>query len=259
MNRYFRRGSLVMIPCFAVVGYVMWAEIAKQKNLEALRNRQATPRPAVEPLENEPAEEEEVELTAEQILDLATQRWETIDDYHCTTVVFLRRGDETDEKVLDVVFKRPSLYRNTVIEGDNQGAVVTLNAEGVIHGKHGGALSLIVLTLESDDERLRGLRGRRFFETAWGIEIQELRDAVAAGWQLTRGSDEDLDGSPCYVVVGSGEAAESDMTNRQFWFDQQTHLLRRLIDSADDVLVRDAKFINVELNANPEGETFRLK
>jgi len=262
MNRYLRRGTLVLMPCVAVVAYVLWSEMAEQRNLTALRNRKATPPPAVEPLGSEsPAaeEEEEVELTAEQILDLASQRWETIEDYHCTTVVFLRNGDEEDNKVLDVVFKRPSLYRNTVIEGDNLGAVVTLNSEGVIHGKHGGALSLLVLTLKPDDDRLRGLRDRRFYETAWGIEIQEFRDATAEGWQLTRLPDEDLDDSPCYVVAISGEATDTDMTDRQLWIDQQTQLLRRLVDSAGEVLVRDAKFINVELNVDPAEETFRLK
>jgi len=249
------------MPCVAVVAYVVWSEMANRRDLEALRHRDATPPPVVEPLasESSAAEEEEVELTAEEILDLATRRWEAIEDYRCTTVVFLRDGDETDEKVLDVVFKRPSLYRNTVIEGDNLGAVVILNSEGVIHGKHGGALSLLVLTLKPDDKRLQGLRGRRFFETAWGIEIQEIRDAIAEGWQLSRLPDEELDGSACYVIAVSGETAESDLTDRQLWIDQQTHLLRRLVDSGSDTLLRDAKFVNVELNVDPGDEMFRLK
>lgn len=263
MNRYLLRGLLVLVPCLAAVGYYAWAEKTKQDEMAALRNREVSPPPVVEPLESETAavdeEEPDVELTADEILGLAEERWGTIDDYHCTTVVFLGRGEETDNKVLDVVFKKPNLYRNTVVEGDNQGAVATINPEGVIHGKQGGLLSMIVLTLEPEDERLTGLRGRRFFETAWGVEYQEVRDAVAGGWELTRLEDQELDGDPCYVVAATGESEDTDMTQRQIWIDQETHLPRRLYEFAGDDVVRDAKFINVELNTNPGKETFTLK
>ncbi len=262
MNRYLRRGAFVLVPCIAVLAYVYWAEIRNQEELAALRNREATPPPVVEPLESEaesPEEETPVELTAQDILDLAYERWDTIDNYHCTTVVFLRKGDETDNKVLDVYFKKPSLYRNTVIEGDNQGSVATINAEGVIQGKQGGVFSLIVLTLEPTDERLTGVRGRRFFETAWGLEYQELSDLVAAGWKLERLPDEEFEGSLCYVIEASTDTPETDMTHRQMWFDQETHLPRRFFELQGEEVLRDAKFINVELNIDPEPGTFQLK
>lgn len=262
MNRYLRRGTFVLVPCLAALAYVYWSETNQQEELAALRNRKVAPPPVVEPLESEAASSEEeapVELTAQQILDLAYDRWDTIDNYHCTTVVFLRKGDETDNKILDVHFKKPSLYRNTVIEGDNQGSVATINAEGEIQGKQGGVFSLIVLTLEPTDERLRGVRGRRFFETAWGLEYQELSDLVASGWEFARLPDEEFEGSLCYVIEASTDAPETDMTHRQMWFDQQTHLPRRFFELEGDEVLRDAKFINVELNLDLEDETFQLK
>jgi len=259
---------LILVVLFGIITvFVLRNRATSQAEVARLRNRVAD-RDAlkVEPAathETEEAEEDEEptppELTAEEILALAEARWETIDDYHCTTIAFTRNGDETKDQVLDNIFKKPALYRTVEIEGPNAGSTVTYNAEGVIHGQRGGLLAGLVLELEPDDERIRSLRGRRFFETAWGLEFEEAREAVASGGELVRLDDQELDGTMCYVIAVNSEPDQSGLTEQQFWIDRETHLLRRRLDFEGDTVVRDAKFINVELNVNPDESIFSQK
>lgn len=263
MKRFMQLMAAVLAGGLVLGGYVWWSQSAEQQRLSELRNRRVEPietAPASleTPAENEENDEAEV-LSAGAILESAEAKWDEIQDYHCTTISFARQGDETDDKVLDIVFKRPALYRSTVIEGDNQGAVVTYNRDGVIHGMRGGALSLIVLTLEPDDERLRSLRGKRFFETAWGNEMEDLREFLAEGWTLERLPDADLDGRACYVISAQGTSADNPVTRSDMWIEKSTHLLRRCVEYEGETLVRDAKFTEIEINADPDDAQFSLK
>jgi len=260
-----------VLACIGIGGYVWRSESTKQRELEQLRSRRVETVPSANPTDdvrangatNDDRETNdapiEKRLTAEEILDLAEARWEEIRDFHFTSVVFCRAGEETEHKILDVIFKKPALYRNTVIEGDNEGAVVTYNAEGVIHGRRGGILSVIVLTLKPDDERIRSLRGRRFYEIAWGIELGEMRDYIAAGWTLQRLDDAEMDGLLCYVVAAEGTSEETTLTRSEIWVEQATHLVRRRLDYEGDVLVRDDQYTQIEINTDPDESLFSLK
>lgn len=258
---------IAVLACAGIGGYVWWSESAGNRELEQLRERRVESLPTVQPVsgesgDGETADGEEAEvkpLTAAEILDFANAQWDNIEDYHCTTTVFCRAGEETEDKVLDVMFKRPALFRNTVIEGANEGSVVTYNSEGIIHGRRAGALSLIVLTLKPDDERIRSLRGRRFYEAAWGVEYDEIREKMADGWQLKRLDDGDLDGMLCYVIAGEGTSDGTPLTKSEMWIEQATHLLRRRIDYEGDTLVRDARFTQIEINTDPDDSLFSLK
>ncbi len=266
---------LVIVLVLLVVGgataFLMSNSAAQQRELEALRNRAVDPNDLiVEPDAGEAGEADDTasssdeteappELTAEEIFELAASRWEEIQDYHLTADVFTRRGDETQHRVLDYVFKRPSLYRSTEIEGDQEGSTATYNAEGVIHGRRGGLLSAIILTLEPDDERIRNLRGQRFFDSSWGNEIQEARDEMAAGWELVRLDDEVYEGSPCYVIATNAHPEMSEVTRREYWIDKQAHIFVRRREFEGDVLVRDSKYTNIEINVDPDDSLFSLK
>ncbi len=215
---------------------------------------------AAEPLDDPPTVTvAAAEPTAEQILASLRAAWAKIDDYHCTTDVFNKLGEATDTKKMDFYFKRPALFRNTVLEGLNKGGTVTLNADGVIHGQRGGVLGLIVITMEEDDERLRGLRGKRFFETGWGTEIDEFIALVDAGWKLQRADDQKFEGAACFVLVASGKLPKSKITRNELWIEQARNIIRRRKEFEADVMVRDVTYSNIELNKRPEKAFFTLK
>ena len=201
----------------------------------------------------------EPELTAAEILALAEAKCDAIDDYHCVSKVFTRAGEETENKVLNVSFKRPGMFRNEVIEGDNEGGCVTRNAEGVIHGRHGGVLSIIVLTLKEDDERIRSLRGRRFFEASWADEVGDLRRAIDEGYQPRRLENQTFDGVDCYVIAAVGSSTKTAVTSYEMWIEKESHLLRRRRDFEGQTLAKDTRFMNPEINLGTPDEHFTLK
>lgn len=208
---------------------------------------------------DEPDPDAEPELTALEILELAEAKTASIEDYHCTSHVYIRSGDEEDTKILNVYYKRPGLFRNEVIEGDNQGGMVTRNADQVIHGKRGGALGLIVLTLEEDDERIRSIRGRRFFEASWDDEVADIRKASEAGYELVRLEDQSFDDTDCLIVAAVTDSDEHAVTQYELWIDADTHLIRRRRDYEGDSLVKDTRFMEPELDTGLDDALFSLK
>ncbi len=198
-------------------------------------------------------------LSAEEILKSIEDKVAQIDDYHYISKSTERLGDEIDEKVLDIWFKRPDMFRSLVVEGANEGGAVTRNREGVIHGKKGGVLGLIVLTLKEDDDRIRGLRGRRFFETGWKQEVNEIKGAVADGWPLERLDDRRIDETDCYVLKVSGTREGSAETEEQIWVDRDSYLLKRRQIYEGETLVRDVVYTQIEINLDTPDEQFSLK
>lgn len=198
-------------------------------------------------------------LSAEEILASIEDKVAQIEDYHYISKSIDRLGDETDPKVLDIWFKRPRMFRSTVVEGANEGGAVTLNRDGVIHGKTGGILGFIVLTLKEDDDRIRGLRGRRFFETSWEQEVREIKTAVEDGWELARHDDQRVDGSDCRVLVVTGTRDGSAVTQEQIWVDRDSYLIKRRQAYEGDSLVRDVIYTQIEINLGTADEHFSLK
>ena len=252
MRRVPAHDLLIAFSCLAIAPLLFGCSGGKAESSVVVKEEAATS-------DGTEGESDAAPLSAQEILNSIEEKVVSIEDYHYISKSIERLGDQTDEKVLDIWFKRPDLFRSLVVEGANEGGTVTQNRDGVIHGKKGGVLGLIVLTLEADDERIRGLRGRRFFETGWEQEVEEIKGRVTDGWQLERLEDKRIDETDCYVLKVSGTSEDSAETEEQVWVDRDSYLLKRRQAYEGDTLVRDVVYTQIEINLDTPDEQFSLK
>jgi hypothetical protein len=203
--------------------------------------------------------EKPAELTAEEILTKVVDRWSTVNDYHCRSHVFNKKGDETDTKLLQFSYKKPGMFRNEVIKGSNRGGVAVRTADGVLQG-HTGILKVLILTLQPDDSRLRSIRGRVFFESDWGSELDRFNARLKEeGCKLTRDPDDKCEGADCWVIVAEGPPTDMDVTRDELWIEKDSHLIKRHREFEGEEMVTDNYFTAVELNTSPKDSYFKLK
>lgn len=197
--------------------------------------------------------------TAEQTLAQAKAAWDALADYHCVMRSWNRLGDKTDAKILDFSFKKPQMARSQVVEGENQGGVVTRNAKGILNGRKGGVLSIVVLTLEETDKRIYNIRGKKFYQADFGTMLGEWEANIKGGWKLERAADEKFKGADCGVLAISGALEGSKVTKDMFWIDQKTGFIRRRQQYEGETLVNDASYWDIEPNKGQPDEFFTLK
>lgn len=196
------------------------------------------------------------ELSPSAILDLALERWSEIDDYQCTITSINRTGAQLSKNILAVVYKRPCLFRHAIVDGHNQGVLLTYNGK-VVHARPGGLLSMMTVQMDPRDQRLLDGRGRPFFQTDWGSELTRFKEIVDDGGALSRGPDEEIDEEPCWQlrlqVPGPLEEYHS------LWINSETHLVQRISSSRRGQMLRDASYSNIALNVSPGDAEFSLK
>ncbi|MBY0586602.1 hypothetical protein K2X85_05465 [bacterium] len=204
---------------------------------------------ALDPL---PAPNEQ--LSADQIVQLAMARWKEINDYRCTIQSTNKRSGTLEANTLDVVYKRPGLFRHAIVDGVSRGVILTYNGQ-TVHARPGGLLSVMTVEVDPRDARLVDGRGRPFFQTDWGSELEHLKQASKTGW-LRREPDEKNDHTPCWVI--SVQPASSNEEIHRVWIDQQSRLLTRAVSARRGQTLRDARYSNVALNTSPADAEFSL-
>ena len=131
-------------------------------------------------------------------------KWRSIQDYQCLMRSKNRLGELTDSKKLKFSYKKSKQVRVEVLDGEKKGSVLTRDANGTIKAKKGGLLGVIALTLDEDDERIRNLRGRKFYHATWGAVIKEFHSAVEKQRNVQRLPDEEFNKHDCYVLSIEG-------------------------------------------------------
>jgi len=216
------------------------------------------PKPAGEVMKPAPAAAAQSTETAAKIFADAKAAWDALQDYHCQIRSWNKLEGTEDLKILDFKFKKPQLARSLVVKGINEGSTVTRDGEGTMHGKKGGVLGLVVLTLKEDDNRIRNLRGKKFYQADWGTMLTEFGNEIARGWTLTRQPDEPFKESMCYVIQVDGKDENSAVTQDKFWIDQTTHIIRCRTQNEGDLKVNDAQYTDIELNPGLTDDLFTL-
>jgi outer membrane lipoprotein-sorting protein len=203
---------------------------------------------------NEPLPAPNHQLSAEQIVDLATARWKQIDDYRCTIRSTNKRQGALEENVLTVTYKRPGYFRHAIIDGASRGVILTYNGQ-TVHARPGGLLSVMTVEVDPRDARLVDGRGKPFYQSDWGSELAHLAQAAKTGW-LRREPDETIEDKLCWVV--SVEPAGGDEQVHRVWVDQESRLLARAVSAKRGQTLRDAKYTKVALNTKPSDAEFSL-
>lgn len=194
-------------------------------------------------------------MSAEDILGLTWRRWEEIRDYRCTIESTNRLGSELQSNTLEVAYKRPGMYRHQVVKGPNQGTLLTVDRQGALRARPGGVLGILVVPMDRNDPRLRDGRGLPFFESDWGSEIRRWQQALTGKASLRRREDSGGDNGRCWVL----ELQSSSDEIQQFWIDQTSRLPARIVTSRGGKLLRDARYLNIAINTDPDDAYFQLK
>ena len=195
--------------------------------------------------------------TPEEILRLAVSEWKKVEDYQCTATSLNRLGSNIERNVISIIYKKPGLFRHAIVEGTSRGVLITYNRDGVVHARPGGLLSLMTVQMDPRDQRLLDARGRPFFQTDWGTELTRMEEDTRHGASLARLSDQDLDGTVCWVLHMQLPGPYEETLD--VWIDQATHLPRRLVTLRRGQTIRDASFTNIALNTKPADQVFSLK
>lgn len=195
------------------------------------------------------------------LLDAMKAKWDSIRQYTCILDTWTRRGTETSHKIIDFAFRKPSLVRNHVLEGDNKGSTVVRTADGKLLGKKGGVLGLVVLTLEDDDERIRNLRGVRFYNGTFGYVIDGFRQEMADGWTIEVLPPAKRDGVDCVRVQATappGKVPAGEADRDVIWIDEKTSLLKGRQQWVGKTKVSDTTYSKIVLEARIPDDAFDL-
>lgn len=196
--------------------------------------------------------------TPESLLNNLKTKWNSIQDYQTKMRSRNRLGAQTDEKKFIFSFKKPHMVRTEVIEGDKKGSVLTRDAAGTIHGKKGGVLGIVSITLDEDDERVANLRGRKFYLADWGSVIKEYYEAAKKGWKLSLRPDEKFNGVDCHVLQAEGTDPRSAVTLDVIWIDKATSLILCRKQYEGQTLVNEVVWWEFKLNLGLDDSLFTL-
>ncbi len=196
--------------------------------------------------------------TAEQILADFKASLATFKTYHCKFESFNRVGEKSDQKLLEIWFKQPGQVRSLVLKGDNEGGLATRDAKGALRGRKGGVLSLVTLNLKEDDERLRGIRGKKFYDAAWDMILKDFTSRIEKGWKLERLPDEKVAGELCYVIATTGTETRSKDTGDRLHISPKTGALIQRTEYQGTTKVSGSLYTEIKLNPPLADELFHL-
>jgi outer membrane lipoprotein-sorting protein len=198
------------------------------------------------------------DASPENLLNGLKDKWASIQDYHCKLRSRNRLGDQKDEKKMEFWFKQPQQIRTEILDGEKKGSVLTRDADGKIKGKKGGVLGLVSVTLGEDDERIRNLRGRKFYYADWGSVVKEYFAYHKEGCKFTVLPDEKFNGVPCHVLQADLTKPKERVTRDQIWVDAKNNLILCRKQFEGEVLVNEVAWWDIELNTGIPDGTFKL-
>lgn len=195
--------------------------------------------------------------SANQLLQAAIDACAQVDDYHCTSHSTNLFDGKLEKYTIDITFRRPALFRHTIVEGANKGTVLAKGPDGQIHVRPGGVLGLLVVDMPPNDKRLLDGRGIPFYQSDWSSDLARLNDRAKSGGILTRLPDQEQSGSQSWVLELALAPPAEERT--RVWIDPQTRLLKRISTFRGEKLLRDAVYTVLSLNDAPPDSYFKLK
>jgi outer membrane lipoprotein-sorting protein len=171
----------------------------------------------------------------------------TVDDYSYDLHAHEVRGAQTQDRVYNFQFLRPSYAKSLILEGDDKGGGAVWTGGSEVSAHRGGLIAGLHAKLDLNDPRVVSLRG---FTTVAGL-IQN----IVGGYKDTSGTLTQADGG----TVGSVQTDRVDLkiadparydgvTEQILYLDRATHWPVRQIVYAGSEIVMDAQFTDIKVN-----------
>jgi outer membrane lipoprotein-sorting protein len=165
------------------------------------------------------------------------------------------KGSQHEYKVSLVRFKKPSLLRLDVLEGDKKGSSVVLNKMGKIRARNSLGLRK---TMKPTDKRLTNIRGSTFINSSLQNKLERLREQI-----LVRGFPASVEETavgtvPAYRLHIDYKDPSDPVTGEDVWFDKETFFIIKNIKFENDKKVSDVFWRDIEINTPIDDSEFVL-
>jgi hypothetical protein len=196
------------------------------------------------------------QLSADELLRRAEERFQALKDYECLLESETRSGKRREAGVYRLWLKRPHMFRLRVLKGKHRGSEVAEDAGGTVRGHEGGLLKPIVVRLSATDRRLRSIRGVPVTEMDWGSFYRKCRERCArpgARVQVTAPASAD---APYELTVSYTEAQQP--MREVYRIDPQRWVLLEGDVFEGETRVDHVRFYEIKLDTGVRDGWFKL-
>jgi outer membrane lipoprotein-sorting protein len=188
-------------------------------------------------------------------LEAFARAWDGIDDYHETIVVHEIYRNETQDRIYDYSFKKPSFAHIEVTAGPGRGSGAVWRGGDTVKGHQGGFLSMIRMTVPIGDRRAASLRGDTIEVASFGYERKHFQ---ATPGMLGEGPGPTIDGvaTTAVTLAVADPTKNAGVSKDVLDLSNEMHLPVRREQYAGDTLVKVETFRNVQLNPGLKASDF---
>jgi hypothetical protein len=186
--------------------------------------------------------------TSTQNLSAFADAWSRINAYSATISVFERKGDQTQNMVVDYTFRKPSSATLHIRSGANAGATLQWQGGGTVVGRRGsGFVGLFKKTLELHDPLVTTIRGASVDELSFGAILGRIEQMLGT---VAECSGETIEGNPTEAVTltPADPASSSGLSRVVVEISKTTHVPTRVLGYEGPTLVRMVEFSHVKID-----------
>jgi outer membrane lipoprotein-sorting protein len=188
-------------------------------------------------------------ITPGQLMFMAFENYEAIRSYQCRLILHATKGNTVQDSEYLFYYQKPNMIRMHVEKGIGEGDTIVMRSDGTIRGRREGILSMLAITLNPNDERLRDLWDRRFYDSDWGTILREtekrMKECVSCRVELDGGAKR-------FVLTVEGADGYFDQT----WLDgERLTVLKKHVRMANGDKL-EATWTNIALNPTFEKDFF---
>lgn len=200
-------------------------------------------------------------LRVEKIIEECKKKWESIQTYYCEYKTWQKKGEEIDERVYEVKFKKPLWTRLKVLEGKNKGGEALYNPEkNIVRGRKGGILKMVVLTLKPDDKRVVSPLGFKTYDAGISGVYIRFFNYVKEGYKIEyAGKFEEKDKKGFKLVIHINNPSKYfTLKKEEIWFTEDFIPYKTIGYNEKGEKVLDALFYKVKLNIEIPEKVWKL-
>jgi outer membrane lipoprotein-sorting protein len=196
-------------------------------------------------------------LSAKMIVANLDAAFSKINDYSCLADAHYRKGDQREDKLYRIYFKKPLLVRAEVLKGDDEGGAAVLTKDGNVKGHRGGFLAWITLTLDLDNPLVKTIRGHRMDQSNFGYMIGKMKAAVASEEIKTSGMAF-IGSSETYGLEVNYKTPKDGLTKELVFVDPSTWLVKKVLGYEGSVEVINVAYSDVIVNQGLNDRLFEM-
>ena len=179
-----------------------------------------------------------------------------INDYTCVARAHYRKGYAREDKVYKIYFKKPSLVRIEILEGDG-GSVAVLTNDGKVKAHSGGFLSWLVLNLDIESPLVKTIRGHTMDQSHFGYIIDRMKETLKLEKPKTAGRAL-VDGTETLVMATDYMFPSDNVTKDMAFVDPKKWLVKKLLSYEGSTEVVNVTYSDIEENVGLSDKLFEL-